>query len=85
MHHPQGTTRRLVHAHLPFIFSRLLAHFVKVGHMSSKVLLSTPFTKMIEVTLLVGRHGLRPAPRSLLLLQGMSFSLYHLVKVNNNK
>ena len=59
MHHPQGTTRRLVHAHLPFIFSRLLAHFVKVEHMSSKVLLSTPFTKMIEVTLLVGRHGLR--------------------------
>ena len=45
MPHPQQATRHLVHVHLPFIFSRLLARFVKVEHMSSKVPLSTPFHK----------------------------------------
>ena len=75
MPHPRRTTRRLVHAHLPFIFSSLLARFVKVEHLSSKVLLSTPFHKgHAEVTLLAGKHGLRLVPRSLLLFQGMSFS-----------
>jgi hypothetical protein len=75
MPHPQRTTRRLVHAHLPFIFSRLLARFVKVEHMSNKVLLPTPFHKdHAEVALLAGKHGLQPVPRLLLLLQGMSFS-----------
>ena len=79
MPHPQRTTRRLVHAYLRFTFSRLLARFVKVEHMSSKVLLSTPFHKdHAEVTVLAGKHGLRPVPQSLLLLQGMSFS-YHLL------
>ena len=79
MPHPQRTTRRLVHAHLRFTFSHLLARFVKVEHMSSKVLLSTPIHKdHAEVTVLAGKHGLRPVPQSLLLLQGMSFS-YHLL------
>ena len=77
MPHPQGATRRLVDAHLPFIFSHLLARFVKVEHMSSKVFLSTPFHKDDEGTLLAGKHGLRPVKRSLLLLQGMSCN-YHL-------
>ena len=77
MPHPQGATRRLVDAHLPFIFSHLLARFVKAEHMSSKVLSSIPFHKDDEGTLLAGKHGLRLVKRSLLLLQGMSCN-YHL-------